>query len=523
MTFARSTVPRRHRSTAFSLHACTRSAGVSSIWRRVCSCHAKEGSAVGRIAYRRSARASSSSRAPVPPNWRTVPASTPKQLSRECRARPRSPVTAPHSLPLSATSTRCTAVSRSSWRCPTRASSTGHRLARGAADGRLGAGPGRLLAARAVGLHPAIQCFSPADRLCASQLDTAARRGPRIPGRRKTPDQALGHEPRTTNGAQIPQASACSPRVVAPPRLALAHVPNPRELGPGSLAGGAHALGSLARDAHAQLVVFAGGRRGLPGGDAQRRGGALGPLVDRQLVEVELRARRRCSARGARRRLPARRRGRSSRASPPARSPGPRAGVGIGRRGLVPSVPVTPTRSPGRAPSRPISFWSRSAQPTIVTLANRPGALTTSPPAIVVPVSSASSSAPSISSSACCSLDMRGNPQRDVGLACLCPHRRDIRQRPRQRLPADVLEARLGVVEAEVRALDDRVDRRHAQLQRFDDRRVVADAAHESPSAHFQRGGDRLDQRELSYALGTESAARFGRTNRIERTAQRCL
>ena len=70
----------------------------------------------------------------------------------------------------------------------------------------------------------------------------------------------------------------------------------------------------------------------------------------------------------------------------PGRCARPSRSRGIGRVGLVPSVPVTPTRSPGRAPSRPTSFWSRSAHPTIVTLANSAGALTTSPPAIVVPV-----------------------------------------------------------------------------------------------------------------------------------------
>ena len=65
-----------------------------------------------------------------------------------------------------------------------------------------------------------------------------------------------------------------------------------------------------------------------------------------------------------------------------------------------PSLPVTPMRSPPRAPSRPRSSSASSAQPTTVTDAIRTGAATTSPPASTTPVSPASSMAPRTSSSA---------------------------------------------------------------------------------------------------------------------------
>jgi hypothetical protein len=65
-------------------------------------------------------------------------------------------------------------------------------------------------------------------------------------------------------------------------------------------------------------------------------------------------------------------------------------------------------------------------------------------------------------------------------------------------------------------ALDDRVDRSYAQLQRFDDRGIVAEAAYDTPSARLERGGDRFDQRELS------DAARAIRGRR-RRALQRCL
>jgi hypothetical protein len=65
-------------------------------------------------------------------------------------------------------------------------------------------------------------------------------------------------------------------------------------------------------------------------------------------------------------------------------------------------------------------------------------------------------------------------------------------------------------------ALDDRVDRSYAQLQRFDDRGIVAEAAYDAPSARLECGGDRFDQRELSDAAQTIR----GRT---EWALQRCL
>ena len=136
----------------------------------------------------------------------------------------------------------------------------------------------------------------------------------------------------------------------------------------------------------------------------------------------------------AARRWPARRTGRSSRwrRAPPARGPLARRGAGgrsaraARRRGArrpaqarpsssaspapaAPSVPVTATRSPGRAPSRPDQLGrDRRAQPTTVNDTVSAGARVTSPPAIVTPSSSASSRAPPTSASGILQLEPGG-------------------------------------------------------------------------------------------------------------------
>ena len=144
------------------------------------------------------------------------------------------------------------------------------------------------------------------------------------------------------------------------------------------------------RQADAQLVVLAGGRRERPRVDPElirdlghaRRRAAAPPATARSAP--------RCGARDGRRRSRARRRGRSSPARrrcgqrPPVVQPRLAARVTLAqrigdrpRRGprrrarrapraprpAAPSVPVTATRSPGRAPSRPTSSPGSSAQP----------------------------------------------------------------------------------------------------------------------------------------------------------------
>ena len=107
--------------------------------------------------------------------------------------------------------------------------------------------------------------------------------------------------------------------------------------------------------------------------------------------------------------------------------------------------PSRPTQVPRparrRAPDELSPQLSRrpSRRPSRETV--RTGAATTSPPAIVVPRRAASSLAPRTSSSARSSLKRCGQAQREVGLARLGAHRGEVRERARQRPPADLARA----------------------------------------------------------------------------------
>ena len=237
-------------------------------------------------------------------------------------------------------------------------------------------------------------------------------------------------------------------------------------------------------DADAQLEVLAAGHRELCGVHAELRRDVGDAGGDRHAVEIDRRAAPRCARRGARASVarpsersisaraaaPASARPASSRGSGPqvratsAESPRARPSRIASPAAAAPSVPVTPTRSP--AP-RTVAADERPRRdrpsPTTVTAIISAGARTRSPPAIVVPVRAASCSIASASASTSAGADVRRDAECDVGLAGLGAHRREIRQRGRERAVPDVRGGRPRRVEPEVDALDHRVDARDGE------------------------------------------------------------
>ena len=168
----------------------------------------------------------------------------------------------------------------------------------------------------------------------------------------------------------------------------------------------------------------------------------------------------------------------------------------------APSSPVTPTRSPGLAPSRPTSSSALSAQPTTATVSTSTGPETTSPPAIVTPVSAGQLLHPVDQLERVA--EVLREHHRYVRLAGLGPHRRDVGQRRGQRLPADVAG---GVGAAlEVDAVDERVDGVHRERPCSRDGRVVSCPANEPSAAVGERPFDCGDEAELAH--GRSSARR---------------
>ena len=90
-----------------------------------------------------------------------------------------------------------------------------------------------------------------------------------------------------------------------------------------------------------------------------------------------------------------------------------------------------------------------------------------------------------------------GRAEHDVGLARLCPHRRQVRERGGERLAADL--AQRGGLAAEVDALDQRVDRGRDRAARHRDRRVVAAAEHEARARRRQPLAKQRQQLELTH------------------------
>ncbi|MFM9139023.1 MAG: AIR synthase-related protein, partial [Solirubrobacterales bacterium] len=76
----------------------------------------------------------------------------------------------------------------------------------------------------------------------------------------------------------------------------------------------------------------------------------------------------------------------------------------------APSGPLTHRPSPSRAPSRPTSSSTESAQPTAVTVQKRAGEETRSPPATETPQRAANSSSPAASSRTSAALIRSGTP-----------------------------------------------------------------------------------------------------------------
>ena len=280
----------------------------------------------------------------------------------------------------------------------------------------------------------------------------------------------------------LPAAPALRAGRGSPPRhvrRSLQDLADPRE--PGGLGRRAPA----GRHARAQLVVLAAGRGELDGIGAERLRDRADARGDRQRGRVERDPHAARLRRAAGRRRRGRRRGRASRSPrrPPARGPRRAAGTGAGGGARAPSSPgarssstarpaaeaprspVTPTRSPGCAPSRPTSSSAASAQPTTVTASISAGPLARSPPAIVVPVALASASAPRCSATHLGLAERRREHDAEVRLAGGGAHGGEVGERAGQRAVPDVLRA-AARAEAEVRALDHRVDRRDGERGR---------------------------------------------------------
>ena len=92
-------------------------------------------------------------------------------------------------------------------------------------------------------------------------------------------------------------------------------------------------------------------------------------------------------------------------------------------------------------------------------------------------------------------VDVRRHDDRDVGLARLGAHGREVRQRGGERAMACVGRRRRP--EPEVHALDHRVDRCHRVAPRADHRGVVAAAAHHALAGRPELRDDRVDEAEL--------------------------
>ena len=96
---------------------------------------------------------------------------------------------------------------------------------------------------------------------------------------------------------------------------------------------------------------------------------------------------------------------------------------------------------------------------------------------------------------------MRGDRERDVGLAGVGGHRRDVGERGGQRAVPDVLEPRRAVTEQEMHALGHRVDARDREGARADDRGVVADPADHARRARLHELLEGRDQLELAHRM----------------------
>ena len=218
-------------------------------------------------------------------------------------------------------------------------------------------------------------------------------------------------------------------------------------------------------------------------------------------------------------------------------APGPRAGAAAGRRARAsaaslagvrgarpaistaspapapPSAPVTPTRSPARAPSRPTSCSSRSAQPTTVTETISAGARDDVAAGDRRRRSArASSLARRAPARARGARRTAGQAEHEVGLAGVRAHRGEVRERARKRPVADLAGARPALLEAEVHALDHRVDRGHAQRPRARTTAASSPMPRTTPArsrcaARCQLGGDRFDQGALGDAVNRSGSA----------------
>ena len=151
-------------------------------------------------------------------------------------------------------------------------------------------------------------------------------------------------------------------------------------------------------------------------------------------------------------------------------------------------------------------------------------ARTTSPPAIVTPQRSASAAIPPTSSSASDSPKSAGQGERHVRLAGVRPHRREVGERGRQRLVADVAGVCGGALE--VHALGDRVDRRDRHRPGAHHRGVVARPAHHPRPrrARGRRGSPGSDRARPRYTVCTRDAshaARAGGRGRLGRVLAR--
>ena len=158
----------------------------------------------------------------------------------------------------------------------------------------------------------------------------------------------------------------------------------------------------------------------------------------------------------------------------------------------APRSPVTPTRSPGCAPSRPTSSSSAPAQPTTVhrDRERRSGhevAARDRDPAVGGQRLGAGVQLQHVVVG-----ELRRKHDRQIRLARLGAHRGEVRQRPRQRPVAGVAR-RPAAAEPEVRAVDHHVGRHRRHSARAHHRAVVADPAqHARAGPPLERGRDRL-------------------------------
>ena len=118
----------------------------------------------------------------------------------------------------------------------------------------------------------------------------------------------------------------------------------------------------------------------------------------------------------------------------------------------------------------------------------------------------ASSSMPATSARAASGVEPARQRERDVRLARLGSHRRQVGEGGGERLVADV-GGRVRV-EREVRAVGHGVDRHDREPARANDRRVVAGAAHEPLAARLEQLLERRDQVELAHGYSLNGCPR---------------